>query len=1302
ISAVTATATSGASGATATTFTLPSSPLTLTGTRGDTVVSLFWTAPLSDGGAPITDYIIQHNDGSGWITFDDGVGLNTSTTVTNLTNGMDYLLQALAINSVGTGSASNIVPAMPATIPDTPAGMTSILGNTQVSLSWNTPSNGGEPIFNYLVEFNDGTGWTEFPESISLTSVTVDNLSNGQAYQFRASAQNTIGFSPASTPVSVTPATLPGIVTGLSAIPDNKQVSLSWVAPSDGGSPITDYIIEYSTDNGVTWTTFTDGTSTGTSTIVIGLSNGRDYQFRVSAVNDIGNGDPSTTTTATPITVAASPTGLTATTFSSTQINLSWNAPTSSGGSTVTGYLIERYDDVTETFEPLVDDTGSTTTTHSDTELDSGIKYEYRVSAITEGGTGDPSGKSSATTLSVPSAPTNLTATPGNTQVLLSWTASTGGGVPLTDYIIEYSDDAGTNWTVFADGTSTIANTIVTGLTNGLEYQFRVHAINSVGDSDDSNPVTEIPYTLPDAPFFDPDPTLNQGAARGPADAKLSWTAPANNGRTITDYIVEISSDAGSTWTVYDDGESPDNFATVLELVPGQTTQFRVAATNLAGTGGYSTTVSATPAIAPEPPTGLFAFLDTESQDSAVVQLIWSPPTFDGGASITQYIIEISDDDFLTKQNLLHSGTSFTLTELLNGIDYSFRVKSINTVGTSAPSDPVFVSVFDKPSFNVRIIATPGDGQVFLEWDNPAESNGNDILGYLVRDQGIATANDVEYDDYGAGFDDFRDADGDGLDDFSFDEIDPGQIDYGDGPISEVTSITITGLTNTEKYVFEIAPFNAAGPARSTNTVVVIPLGDADNEFDSSDAQFVENPTLDSTQSTNQQNKGRTGDSIPPSSSVVSGTAFDSFDDSYNQSIIYTIEVDPEDLDDPQALSDAYGLPEYSPPAELDIGEVWTVPPAIIELDEGTAFDDVVVINPAGAPTGLTATSGQSNQIPLSWVAPTSNGGSAVTGYIVEYSFEGTDWYAVDQTISTTSYTFPNSIDGHDYSFRVSAVNAAGIGDASTPPVVAKSFSVPKAPTNVVTGSTSATVSLLWTAPDNGGASITDYVIETSTDGVDWSTYADGTSAVSLATVMGLANDVPVYLRVSATNAAGTGLPSSVVSEIPAETANQPNGLTVSTVSSSEINITWNGPGNANPIGYKIERSISNVWVTIVANTNSISTSYTDSGLFAGTDYIYRISSITSSDTSDPSGVAQATTFDLPDAPTSLSIGATSSSLHLTWIEPSNEGGTPITSYFIERQAVGAEFETLVSSTGNTSTIYDDTDYQMTLDTLTE
>ncbi|NBX83417.1 fibronectin type III domain-containing protein [bacterium] len=84
---------------------------------------------------------------------------------------------------------------------------------------------------------------------------------------------------------------VPGAPTSLSGTSGNAQVALTWTAPSYvGASAITDYVVQYSSDSGSTWTTFADGTSTSTSATVTGLTNGTAYIFQVAATNSAGTG----------------------------------------------------------------------------------------------------------------------------------------------------------------------------------------------------------------------------------------------------------------------------------------------------------------------------------------------------------------------------------------------------------------------------------------------------------------------------------------------------------------------------------------------------------------------------------------------------------------------------------------------------------------------------------------------------------------------------------------------------------------------------------------------------------------------------------------------------------------------------------------------------------------------------------------------------------------------------------------------------------------------------------------------------
>jgi hypothetical protein len=127
----------------------------------------------------------------------------------------------------------------------------------------------------------------------------VTGLTNGLAYDFKVSAINGIGTGTASNVASATPSTIPSAIADLTATAGNTQVTLSWTAPNNGGSSITDYIIQYKLSTVEAYTTFSDGTSTTASAMVTGLTNGLAYDFKVSAINGIGTGTASNVASAT-------------------------------------------------------------------------------------------------------------------------------------------------------------------------------------------------------------------------------------------------------------------------------------------------------------------------------------------------------------------------------------------------------------------------------------------------------------------------------------------------------------------------------------------------------------------------------------------------------------------------------------------------------------------------------------------------------------------------------------------------------------------------------------------------------------------------------------------------------------------------------------------------------------------------------------------------------------------------------------------------------------------------------------------
>ncbi len=179
----------------------------------------------------------------------------------------------------------------------------------------------------------------------------------------------------------------------------------------------------------------------------------------------------------------------------------------------------------------------------------------------------------------VPDAPTGLTATSGNAQVALSWTAPSNGGATITYYNIYRSTSSG------GEGSTPVASSTTTsytntGLTNGTTYYYDIAAVNSVGVGATSSQVSATPATVPRAP------TIGI-ALPGNVSALVQFTAPSSNGGSTTTFYTAASNPGNHTAT------STVSPITVSGLTNGTSYTFTVAAMNAVGQGASSTASNA-------------------------------------------------------------------------------------------------------------------------------------------------------------------------------------------------------------------------------------------------------------------------------------------------------------------------------------------------------------------------------------------------------------------------------------------------------------------------------------------------------------------------------------------------------------------------------------------------------------------------------------------------------------------------------------------------------------------------------------
>jgi hypothetical protein len=397
----------------------------------------------------------------------------------------------------------------PPTAPAAPTGVSATAGNGTATVSWTAPTDGGSAITSYTITPYIGstaqtaTTITGNPPS---TSATITGLTNGTTYTFKVNAANGVGTGPDSTASNVvTPAapTAPGAPTGVSGTPGNGTATVSWTAPSNGGSPIISYTV--TPYIGSTAQTITTVTAPATSTTISGLTNGTTYTFTVAATNAIGTGPASAQSAGvTPIgpTAPAAPTGVTATAGNATA-SVSWTAP-ANGGSAITGYTITPY--IGSTAQPATTINGTPPGTSTTiTGLTNGTAYTFKVKATNAIGTGPDSAASNAVTPTaptVPAAPTGVSAVPGNGSATVSWTAPSNGGSAVTSYTVTPFIGTTAQTPVTVSGSPPATSTTVLGLSNGVAYTFTVAASNAIGAGPASSPSAPVTPTTVGPPTF--------------------------------------------------------------------------------------------------------------------------------------------------------------------------------------------------------------------------------------------------------------------------------------------------------------------------------------------------------------------------------------------------------------------------------------------------------------------------------------------------------------------------------------------------------------------------------------------------------------------------------------------------------------------------------------------------------------------------------------------------------------------------------------------------------------------------------
>uniref|UniRef100_A0AAZ3RGX3 Fibronectin type-III domain-containing protein n=1 Tax=Oncorhynchus tshawytscha TaxID=74940 RepID=A0AAZ3RGX3_ONCTS len=560
-----------------------------------------------------------------------------------------------------------------------------------VSLMWDAPLiDGGSRIRNYVVEKRESTrkAYSTVCAQCVKSSWKIGGLEEGNTYFFRILAENEFGIGlPIETPeaVRVSEKPLPpGKVTLVDVT--GTSVSLSWEKPDhDGGSRISGYIVEMQGKDSETWTQC--AVAKITQAIVLGLTQGEEYMFRVSAHNEKGTSDPrllSVSVVAKDLVIAPV-FKLLFTTFSVLAgDDLKIDLPYSARPKAVATWLKDGV---------ALKETTRVNADATDTHLYLVVKEasredvgKYTIKLVNTAG--EATVDIGVVVLDKPGPPTGPITLDEVTSdsVVLSWNPPTYvGGCAINNYVVEKRETTSTNWQIVS---ATVARTIIKAarLKTGCEYQFRIAAENRYGKSPvliSENIVAQYPFNLPSAPGT---PVIQSSTKDSMV---IVWEKPGSDGGSkILGYHLESKERNSLLWVKQNKQLIPDSRFKLGGLDEGIEYEYRVYAENIVGVGKASKfsdiRVARDPCDSPGKPEAVIV-------TRGAVTLQWTKPELDGGSKITGYLVEkkeLPEGRWMKSSFANVIETQFLVTGLVENQCYEFRVIARNAAGVfSLPSE---------------------------------------------------------------------------------------------------------------------------------------------------------------------------------------------------------------------------------------------------------------------------------------------------------------------------------------------------------------------------------------------------------------------------------------------------------------------------------------------------------------------------------------------------------------------------------------------------------------------------------------
>jgi titin len=1187
-------------------------------------------------------------------------------TVTGLTNGTTYRATIRAFSSVGPGIASaNSASFVPYKGPSAPPIVSIAPGDGQITVTWSPAANNGSAITRYDVEAQPGGN--SCSTTGTGTSCTISPLTNGTAYSISVYATNDAGGGEVSTSETlITPRTLAGLPTNVVINPGDRQLGVSWRAPSsNGGSPVTSYTVT-AQPGSVTCTAIAPSTSCN----LLGLSNGGVYSITVVATNPAGDSVSSSTVTGSPVTIPGKPT-ISATEPGSNSVLVRWRAPSATGGASVSSYTV------------VASPGGNSCTTTGAvlfctvTGLDNGTTYAFTVTATNTAGTGTASASYNGVPATIASAPRNISVTPVNGGITATWAVpSYDGGTAITGYIATVRSTGDTCTTNASTRTCTF-----TSLVNGSTYVVDVVATNNAGNSEAASSSNVTPRTVPSKP-------IQVSLTPGAATIRVSWTAPlSDGGSSITSYLATATPGVGVTCT------STGTYCDFLSLTPGTNYSVTVVAVNAAGTGAASSSISSMPFTNPGAPNSVAAVAD-----DGQVLVSWAAPTSNGGSDITGYVATATLSTNVFSCSAPSTATSCLIKGLTNGSKYSIKVSASNGAG-AGPESAVAGTTTPRgvPNAPTLVSVDPQNQSLVVKWraiSTNADNNGSPIIRYIAKAMPSGQTCQVD----------------------GFTTV--------NGSSVANTTCTITGLTNGAIQSITVTAVNEAGTSVSSNAISTTPRSapgapvgvkltplnggvsvNWNAPVDSGGATITKytvsaSPTgAGGSVITCIQNSGDArsclisglSNGTPYTVTVVATNGVGDGPASAAQNVIpanvptaptaviptvsngsISIKWKPSQDNGSSILS--YRVDLAPGDFSCEITDLSFLGCTIADLDNGVPYSvSVYATNAVGdspsasvngtvtpraipSPVQSVVVSAAAGKATVSWI-PGFNGGTPIQQYKVISTPGGTICTA---NAPSTQCVIENLRNGSNYTFSVIAVNEAGSSQPmlSTSTLIAGTPSAPVA-LKVKPGDGMITVSFAPPAVAlNGGTPIINYTVYVNDEVACTVTPAKLLTCV----VSDLENGTPQVVRVTSNNLIGPSVSTAEIVATPGRVASPVTGVTV-TQGVGILTIGWTEPDDdgGSPItGYAVTLTPGGK----TCKVDQDATSCDISGLTIGTTYVAKVVAINGVGTSLATNSPSVKVVGAPTAVRNLSATGLAKSAKLYFAPPANNGGSNIANYY--------------------------------------